>query len=219
MVTKAIDAREARIKTAAVDVKALTISGKQVTLSVFRQLKHEQVVDPKTLTLRGVPWGTVNYFWGDDSRRGSELLHVVWQLGDELRRALVPNSLYGFQHWSDHRDMVDEYFRGAHLLGIAEGKVEMTNSVVRTVAGRTLRYSVHYTEETARSIIGYGPRSLSDREREELRSEASRFYVMDSFAEAVEHCTTTAQQLNEAEAQWSQLHGSLTALDQLFIAV
>lgn len=86
--TRTITAREATIKTAAVEVKALTISGRQVTLSVFRQLKQEAILDEDTADLRGVPWGIVNYFWGDCAK-AKEHLHVVWQKGDELRRACV----------------------------------------------------------------------------------------------------------------------------------
>lgn len=93
-----ITAREATIKTTAVEVKALTISGRQVTLSVFRQLKDEAILDEDTVQLRGVPWGIVNYFWGDCAK-ASEHLHVVWQKGDELRRACVypkPESTRGW---------------------------------------------------------------------------------------------------------------------------
>jgi hypothetical protein len=79
-------AKEATITTATVEVKSLTITGKQVTLSVFRQLLNEPLVDEETAELRGVPWGTVNYFWGDCK---PDHLHVVWQKGDELRRACV----------------------------------------------------------------------------------------------------------------------------------
>lgn len=84
--TRTITAHEATVKTATVDVKALTISGRQVTLSVFRQLKDEPLVDEDTGQLRGVPWGIVNYFWGDCAKTNTHL-HVVWQVGDQLRRA------------------------------------------------------------------------------------------------------------------------------------
>lgn len=81
-----ISAREATVKIATVSVKALTISGKQVTLSVFRQLQNEPLILPATAELAGVPWGIVNYFWGDCS---DNHLHVVWQKGEDLRRACV----------------------------------------------------------------------------------------------------------------------------------
>ena len=79
-----ITTHEATVRTAAVEVKTLTISGKQVTLAVFRQLLKEDLIDERSGDLLGVPWGTVNYFWGDcvEGRH----LHVVWQKGTELRR-------------------------------------------------------------------------------------------------------------------------------------
>jgi hypothetical protein len=81
-----IQVSEAIVHTATVEVKTLMISGRQVTLSVFRQLKNESIFDSEAMTLRGVPWGAVNYFWGDCK---PDHLHVVWQYGSELRRACV----------------------------------------------------------------------------------------------------------------------------------
>src|SRR5262245_11222553 len=83
-----ITTHEATVKTAAVEVKSLTISGKQVTLAVFRQLLNEDLIDERTGDLSGVPECTVNYFWGD-CHEGAHL-HVVWQKGTELRRSCVP---------------------------------------------------------------------------------------------------------------------------------
>jgi len=104
--TKTITAHEATVKTATVDVKALTISGRQVTLSVFRQLKDEPILDEDTVMFRGVPWGMVNYFWGDCAK-ASEHLHIVWQKGDELRRGCVfPNPGYA-SGWNSRKQRVD----------------------------------------------------------------------------------------------------------------
>jgi hypothetical protein len=91
-----LSTHEATIRTAAVEVKTLTIRGKQVTQSVFRQLLREDLLDPETVALRGVPWGKVNYFWTQcpnpyRERLGFDTahLHVVWQRGDELRRDCI----------------------------------------------------------------------------------------------------------------------------------
>src|SRR5262245_40431082 len=81
--------KEAKVKTLSVEVKALMIGTKQVTLAVFRQLLHEQVIDAATGQFKGVPWGRVNYRWGGCAGKGQDHLHVVWQKGDELRRACV----------------------------------------------------------------------------------------------------------------------------------
>lgn len=52
----ALTIHEAQITTATVEIQTLTISGKQVTLAVFRQLKP--VKHPWKV---GTAWGTVNY--------------------------------------------------------------------------------------------------------------------------------------------------------------
>lgn len=84
-----ISAQEAIIKTATVEIRTLTLNGKQMTLSVFRQLREESVIDEETLELRGQPWGTVNYHPDAECKAGRPHLHVVWQKGNELRRASV----------------------------------------------------------------------------------------------------------------------------------
>jgi hypothetical protein len=79
--------RDATLKTLAVSVQTLRLGPKQVTLAVFRQLLQEEVIDDDGL-FRGLVWGTVNYH-PDGCASGPAHLHVVWQKGDELRRAYV----------------------------------------------------------------------------------------------------------------------------------
>ncbi len=81
-----IATREATVKTLSVEIKSLTVSGKQMTMGLFRQLADGNILDPVSLQLRGVPWGQVNYFWGDCKPNH---LHVIWQEGDGLRRSCV----------------------------------------------------------------------------------------------------------------------------------
>ncbi|MEU7978326.1 hypothetical protein AB0B63_07310 [Micromonospora sp. NPDC049081] len=80
--------QNAEIQTASVEIKTLTVSGKQVTLAVFRQL-HRGSVFGEDGDLRGELWGTVNYHPEAKECAGAEHWHVVWQSGSELRRALV----------------------------------------------------------------------------------------------------------------------------------
>src|SRR5438132_1220616 len=88
----------AEVKTAAVEIRTLTISGKQVTLAVFRQLQEQPLV-AENGTLNGLPWGTVNYH-PDRCGDSGEHLHVVWQQGGELRRSLVRKPWWR-PYWSD----------------------------------------------------------------------------------------------------------------------
>lgn len=87
----ALTVHNAEVKTAAVEIKTLTISGKQVTLAVFRQLKEEALIAEDGI-LDGVPWGTVNYH-PDKCSDKADHWHVVWQKGLELRRSAVSKSL------------------------------------------------------------------------------------------------------------------------------
>lgn len=89
---KSINVTDVTLKTATVEVKSLTLNNKQVTLAVFRQLKEETLIDAETCELRGTPWGVVNYH-PDRCADEPPHLHVVWQKGAELRRALVPQTL------------------------------------------------------------------------------------------------------------------------------
>ncbi len=85
MTAASLTVHNAEVRTATVEIRTLTVSGKQVTLAVFRQLKSQPLIQGDG-TLAGQPWGVVNYHpdkCGDDN----EHLHVVWQSGTELRRA------------------------------------------------------------------------------------------------------------------------------------
>lgn len=79
--------QNAAITTASVEIKTLTVSGKQVTLAVFRQLQERPLV-LEDGTLAGQPWGVVNYH-PDKCSGDPAHWHVVWQEGSDLRRGTV----------------------------------------------------------------------------------------------------------------------------------
>lgn len=82
-----VEAKSALISTASVEIKTLTLNGKQMTLSVFRQL-------PRAVPRDGVVgrlWGVVNYH-PDAECKGlyeSEHLHVVSDHQGQLVRTFV----------------------------------------------------------------------------------------------------------------------------------
>ncbi len=84
--SKILTTSEVTVQTLTVDVAVVRIGKKQMTLSVFRQLEVERLIDPATRQLRGVPWGRVRYHNHCPER---EHLHIVWQKGRELRQDLV----------------------------------------------------------------------------------------------------------------------------------
>lgn len=81
-----VRAEEASIRTASVEIRTLTVNGKQMTMGVFRQLVIENVLSPEARALKGRPWGLVNYF---PKPCEPDHLHIVWQKGGDLRRACV----------------------------------------------------------------------------------------------------------------------------------
>lgn len=99
MTTKVLTVHNAEIKTAAVEIRTLTISGKQVTLAVFRQLRSAPLI-AEDGTFNGLPWGVVNYH-PDKCADASEHLHVVWQSGTELRRAAESPPTFSKYVWPD----------------------------------------------------------------------------------------------------------------------
>ena len=77
-----INIQDAKLKTLSVEIKALTVNGKQMTLSVFRQLPEANIFDGEG-RLRGTAWGFVRHRWGD---MPDGAIHVVWQRGESLCR-------------------------------------------------------------------------------------------------------------------------------------
>ena len=89
MADKRLTPQNATITTASVQIKTLTVGGKQVTQAVFRQLREEHLVS-KDGYLNGVPWGYVNYH-PDKCADYRPHRHVVWQQGEDLLRSQVNN--------------------------------------------------------------------------------------------------------------------------------
>ena len=97
MTKSSLTVHNAEIRTATVEIKTLTVSGKQVTLAVFRQLVNDWLVDNQG-NFQGTPWGVVNYCpdkWCSAFGDGHQ--HVVWQDGTDLRRSVV-----NLQAWLKH---------------------------------------------------------------------------------------------------------------------
>jgi hypothetical protein len=82
---KPITAAQASVTTITVEIRTLRVGAKQMTLAVFRQL-------PRGNEITGPMWGWVNYHPDNCADDGPDR-HVVWQDGDELRRAWVAEPL------------------------------------------------------------------------------------------------------------------------------
>lgn len=84
------------VHTASIDVRIMRLDRRQVTMSVFRQLDEEQVIDNGYLL--GDVWGRVNYVW-KSGRREAVKFWVVWTDGKLIKRSPV---------YEDFSDMVME---------------------------------------------------------------------------------------------------------------
>jgi hypothetical protein len=82
-----LTAHNVQITTARVEIKTLTVSGKEMTIAVFRQLIEAPLISEDG-SLNGTPWGTVSHHSGKCDKDAPHW-HVVWRLGDELRRSQV----------------------------------------------------------------------------------------------------------------------------------
>lgn len=132
---KTLDVHTAELITAAVEVKTLTIRGKQVTLAVFRQLE-EKLLLLEDGSLAGVPWGRVNYHPDKCADTGAHM-HVVWQDGSELRRARVQaNPRFG-TFWPDGNGFVSTGF----LLWRLGYETKFWDRVCSELIQNSLRYS------------------------------------------------------------------------------
>ena len=103
MTTKQLTVQNASINTMAIEVKTLTIGARQVTQGIFRQLIEEPLI-AEDGALNGVPWGHVT--WHPDKCDGAHAhWHIVWQRGEDLRRARVDR----YPDFENARGLQDEF--------------------------------------------------------------------------------------------------------------
>jgi hypothetical protein len=102
MVKPPLTVHNAAIATARVEIKTLTVSGKQVTLAVFRQLREEPLLIHDGV-LEGQPWGVVNYH-PDKCAALPSHWHVVWQRDTDLLRSMVYTQAVHDEFWPDEGD-------------------------------------------------------------------------------------------------------------------
>lgn len=96
--------RDLSIEELAVTIKTIKVNNRKMTLSVFKQLPSENIFHSQTLELKGVPWGKVNYYWGD--KNPWQGIQVVWVEGNVLKRCFLqqyaePSKYFANRH-SDH---------------------------------------------------------------------------------------------------------------------
>lgn len=161
---KQLTTQNATITTAAVEVKTLTISGKQVTLAVFRQLREEALIADDG-ALNGVPWGHVNYH-PDRCGDQADHWHIVWQKGDQLRRSLVVQE----PQWPALRVQEAHHLLNARLLAWALNPEAPANAC--PIPERAIRYGLS-PRQTGKFLWVHPPTGVTF--AEEAKPTASEF--------------------------------------------
>lgn len=209
-VTKILTTQNAQITTAAVEVKTLTISGKQVTLSVFRQLRDEPLLTPD-ITFNGVPWGYVNYH-PDKCADDRQHLHVVWQSGSDLLRSKV---------YAPHVARLSTLWAGLFLeAAVAEGLSRWPDSQAEFGISHlflspnvsTAGFTYGGVSFTAKVRDAFAQAYYHGQTREHLKEKALAILGPNGSAGAL---AALKLPVTEYHAAWA----ALTTLPHLFIAV
>ena len=223
-----IQVSEAQIHTAAVQIKTLTINGKQMTLAVFRQLRSENLIDPEG-NFKGLPWGTVNYH-PKCGLREEDHFHLIWQLGGELKRAVVQRPIripltfgqdnrwmrfaaaLGFQ---PAKEAYKQGFSGGTILTVSVEGRHVCFSVPRDVLDVWEARSEFQAQECA-----WARRRLEDvlqtfRGSFDMSDEALTEARDVAHQEMLEQIYEDENRSDRFQARWEEL----TDLPQLFIAV
>lgn len=209
--TKVLTTQNAQITTATVEVKTLTISGKQVTLAVFRQLREEPLISQGG-TLNGVPWGIVNYH--PDKCGGLRAhWHVVWQRGAELLRSLVEIS----PEWCYESEAANEFIAAIAWEAQQEGGTSFFGGKApQPEYGRRV---VHWRANGGIDVKS----TVSSRVADVLRYPTRSDYRLDPPARSAREWRDALAVELEAEGARITRHmavrESLAALPHLFIAV
>lgn len=120
MAQRPITTADATISTATVEIRTLTVSGKRMSLAVFRQLPYlhpflftERYEDPPgwawcVRQQDGEVWGWVNYHAGCDFSQTGEHLHLVVVRLRTLYQAVAYKDPAAAGYWPFH-DTHDQY--------------------------------------------------------------------------------------------------------------
>lgn len=227
--SKVITIKEANISTLNVELKAIHINSKQMTLSVFRQIQEETLFDDK-FNLLGVPWGSVNYFWDKALQFNTTVLHVVWQKGNELRRWRFSNLLEGdgsspTQFLYGLNQIARKFWtNAAHELSSKKGFITDKNERV-TLAGKIIKSPAYYEKDGV--YLPADPDTFSNKwriERENERKEAYQLSVnlANSYRQLIPSLEEKVKIFRIQEADYINnyraAYQQLTQLPQLYIA-
>lgn len=224
--------KSAQITTAAVEIKALTVNGKQVTLAVFRQLYNEPLYDHLTWRAVGTPWCRVNYHPDKCERDTIAHEHVVWQKGDELRRARVDRpkgSLASVPRFDARHD--DEAAICVATSSIKNAQITSVNiweyASGRSIADPEAHIAATWDDHAVEAKLYLSDRNVAiivrgfgDQPHPQLHSEHDRIHPdADGCARVAkilgQRLLQHSDWLERAQERWEEIQN----LDQVFIAL
>lgn len=230
--SRPLTVRNAELRTVTVEIQTLTVSRKQVTLAVFRQLEEKQLIDPKDQGLNGLPWGRVNYH--PDNCRDDDHIHVIWQEGSELRRAKVDEPSRPSEDIHIIPGVLNEYAR-AWFCHSGHDYAEYSKSGFKLDhVADSVSYEIHGLDVTAElpSRPWYGSCDYcglvytSNREEREVAEKEARRYAWGEISWAADEIKREKDaeydRIEAEEAMWERYRKQWEALNdlpQLFIAV
>jgi hypothetical protein len=218
------------VKTASltVEIKSLHVGTKQMTLSVFRQIHEEDLLD-KDFKLLGKPWGLINYWWDKCPQWNPSCIHVIWQKGNELRRFRRSNIRESIKHsdvsepYSHHEGMIKN-----NIIGKLHGEMEKINIFLDggsiTINAEEIKSPKYYEKDG----VYEAPYSTNiDEWKEKRNSEREKSYKKS--LEIFQRCELKKKELQPlleakiSEANlyldnWRKSYAELAALPQLYIA-
>jgi hypothetical protein len=223
--------REATVQTVQIEIKALKVGKKQVTMGLFRQLPLASLIDPDSVQLQGIPWGHVIYWWDGDGRPSSTstrtLLHIVWQDGDTLRRAIVSAEPYKprMSMFEDQLTVLSKYFYCVALRDDPTMRVDIPHYSYGDPYAHVLyqneRHRVVFYDEDERRIIGQFAAHRTDKSAQEAYAAWLKDMALTdtTAAECGERFRKVVFARNQYTARWKKQVDALRELPQLFIAV
>lgn len=206
-----VSASEAAITTVSVEVRAIRIGTKQMTQSVFKQLREERLIDRETLELRGTPWGWVNYHH-DCGDLYSGHLHVVWQSGSELRSCVLEEGggYASVPAQQAIRNAEGWVYRWLAIRALEGWKPE------RHGYRDCFRYAPDLQVELSSDLTAFWGYLPNERYREKVVALAGEGYSLD---EVQANLDGWLERYRAALGKWKQLYQQVKEAGQLFIAV
>jgi hypothetical protein len=190
----------AEIKTATVEIRTLTVTGKQVTLAVFRQLREEPLINDDG-TLNGVAWGTVNYCPGKTCPMPDHYphWHVIWQQGVELKRSAIKKAVDEPRIFSASEDQCITADVCAAITGVRDWPNGFPLDGALAAARKEEHYHVKFYDTGIVVSVRLSPRLC------ELRSAVKK--VDDALAHGKQCDEYLASEKARTEEDWRRCYG------------